>query len=106
MTIREWVERCYRNAEEHGFLVPIRSLGHDLAMVHCEISEALQAYRAEEPYVFYGEDGKPEGVAVELADAIFRIMTICGERGIDLETVMEEKYQYNLTRPWMHGKKF
>ena len=106
MTITEWVKRCYDNAEEHGFLVPIRSLGSDLAMVHCEISEALQAYRAEEPYVYYGEDGKPEGVAVELADAIFRIMTICGERGIDLESVMEEKYQYNLTRPWMHGKRF
>ena len=106
MTIAEWVERCYRNAEEHGFIDQIRSFACDIAGVHCELSEALQAFSAEEPYIYYGEDGKPEGVAVELVDAIFRIMTICGERGIDLETVMEEKYQYNLTRPWMHGKRF
>lgn len=105
MEIKEWVERCYTNAKEHGFIDQVRSFSHDIAMCHCELSEALQCFREEEPYI-YEEDGKPEGVAVELADTLFRIFTICGERNIDIEEAMERKYQYNLKRPWMHGKKF
>lgn len=106
MNITEWVARSTANAEAHGFLEEERTLAHDIAGVHGELSEALQSYSLEEPYFYYGEDGKPEGVGVELADAMFRIMTICGERGIDLESIMEKKYNYNIGRPWMHGKKF
>ena len=106
MEINEWVERCYRNAEEHGFIDQYRTFGHDIALVHSELSEALLAYRSEEPFFYVTEEGTPEGVAVELADAVMRIMTICGERGIDLEEVMERKYVYNRERPFLHGKRF
>lgn len=105
-SITEWVKKCTENAKAHGFLDKERTLAHDIAGVHGELSEALQSYSHEEPYMWYGEDEKPEGLGVELADAIFRIMTICGERGIDLESIMEKKYNYNIGRPWMHGKKF
>lgn len=44
-----------------------RSFGDYIALMHSELSEALEAYRnGEEP--FYVKDGKPEGWAVELHD--------------------------------------
>lgn len=49
---------------------------------------------------------KPEGVAVELADAVIRIADLCGYLGIDLDTVISEKMAYNETRPFKHGKRF
>ena len=49
---------------------------------------------------------KPEGVAVELADAVIRIADLCGYLGIDLDAVIEEKMAYNAGRPYKHGKRF
>lgn len=49
---------------------------------------------------------KPEGVAVELADAVIRIADLCGHLGIDLEAAIALKMDYNETRPFKHGKRF
>lgn len=49
---------------------------------------------------------KPEGVAVELADAVIRIADLCGHLGIDLEAAIDLKMAYNETRPFKHGKRF
>lgn len=49
---------------------------------------------------------KPEGVAVELADAVIRIADLCGHLGIDLDAVIAEKMAYNAGRPYKHGKRF
>lgn len=48
---------------------------------------------------------KPEGAAVELADAVIRIADLCGHLGIDLDAVIEEKMAYNADRPYKHGKR-
>lgn len=50
-------------------------------------------------------DGKPEGEAVELADAMIRIADIFGHRGWDLQAVLDAKITYNATRPHRHGGK-
>lgn len=105
-------------------------------MIHSELSEALEEERAGRDMVWYkcaagNGDGticnpkrwidcdmggkedrcpfrhkKPEGVAVELADAVIRIADLCGYLGIDLDTVISEKMAYNETRPFKHGKRF
>lgn len=49
--------------------------------------------------------GKPEGVAVELADAILRILDYCAAAGIDIESVLETKHEYNKGREYRHGGK-
>lgn len=49
---------------------------------------------------------KPEGVPVELADAVIRIADLCGHLEIDLEEVIETKIAYNEGHPYKHGKKF
>lgn len=73
-----------------------------LALVHSEVSEACEAVRSDS-YTTYLENGKPEGVAVELADAIIRIMDVCEALGLDLEAAIEAKLNYNATRPHRHG---
>jgi hypothetical protein len=48
---------------------------------------------------------KPEGEAVELADAVIRIGDYFAMRGWDLEAVVKLKMNYNATRPHRHGGK-
>lgn len=42
----------------------------------------------------------------ELADAIIRILDICGKLGIDIDWHLQQKMQYNGQRPYMHGRNF
>ena len=49
------------------------------------------------------ERRKPEGVAVELADCMIRILDYCGHAGIDIEEAIRIKHEYNKTRPYRHG---
>jgi NTP pyrophosphatase (non-canonical NTP hydrolase) len=48
---------------------------------------------------------KPEGLAIELADCMIRIMDYCGGAGIDIEKAIKIKHEYNKTRPFKHGGK-
>ena len=48
---------------------------------------------------------KPEGEAVELADAVIRVMDYFGRQGWDLEAVIALKLAYNATRGHRHGGK-
>lgn len=48
---------------------------------------------------------KPEGVAVELADCLLRILDYCGYAGIDIEEALRLKHEYNKTRSYRHGGK-
>src|SRR5699024_6871765 len=42
----------------------------------------------------------------ELADALIRILDICGGLGIDIDFHVKEKLWYNSTRPHKHGKSY
>ena len=48
---------------------------------------------------------KPEGLAVELCDAIMRILDYLAYMKVDVEAVLEAKHAYNLGRPYRHGGK-
>lgn len=50
-------------------------------------------------------DMKPEGEAIELADAIIRAMDYFGGMGWDLEKAITLKHEYNKTRAFRHGGK-
>jgi NTP pyrophosphatase (non-canonical NTP hydrolase) len=105
-------DEAWLTAEEHGWheyaMYGSLNIPEKLALVHSEISEALESYRDEtgEPWEFYVEtDGKPEGFCIELADAVIRIADLCGELDIDLEKCIKTKMKYNETRPYRHGGK-
>jgi NTP pyrophosphatase (non-canonical NTP hydrolase) len=92
-----------------------------LALIHSEISEALEGLRKKNKEKFiipssldmsdssdkmFFEDYIKNGVEDELADAVIRIFDICEWLGIDLENHVIMKMNYNKTRPYKHGKTF
>ena len=107
MTLNELAQQINDNARAKGFWDADRNMGEMLMLAVSELAEALEEHRAGKPaeYVCTGAC-KPEGVAVELADAVIRIADLCGHLGIDLEEVIEIKMAYNEGRPYKHGKKF
>jgi len=50
-------------------------------------------------------DRKPEGIPIELADCIIRILDYCAYTGIDIDKAIQIKHEYNKTRPYRHGGK-
>lgn len=69
--------RITDNASKHGWWETERDPREVLALIHSELSEALEEYRAGRDMVWYHND-KPEGIAVELIDAVIRILDLMG----------------------------
>jgi NTP pyrophosphatase (non-canonical NTP hydrolase) len=76
-----------------------------IANIHAELSEALECVRNGDRDLWDGVDGKPEGLAIELADVAIRLLDFCESLGIDLEGAMVRKHSYNATRSRRHGGK-
>jgi len=89
-----------------------------LMLVVTELAEAAEDYRdgrdLRQCHYEYGADKvtvpvdkprKPCGFPSELADVIIRVADLAGALGIDLETVITEKFAYNRSRSRMHGGK-
>ena len=76
-----------------------------LALVHSEVSEALECVRdgLYKPYENPDRPGKPEGLPSELADVVIRVADLCGALGIDLDEAIRTKMAYNATRTHRHG---
>jgi len=106
-TIKEWQKQVYAVAKEKGWHDEgkDKSFGECIALVHSELSEALEEYRSGRETTWYAEDGKPEGIDIELADAVIRIMDMCEQFGIDLQSAMMVKHEFNKTRSYRHGNK-
>jgi len=124
MTIQQGLavlgESAWRNAEVHGFHESKRQYPEEIALFHSEISESFEAYRNTEPPLWFrtksgdvsdllfGEDNVPnkaEGMVAELADAIIRFADVARDRRWPLGKAVVNKHLYNLSRPFMHGKR-
>ncbi len=72
-----------------------RNVGELLALVHSEISEALEGHRKNKQ-----DDHLPhrKSIEVELADALVRIFDLAGYLKLDLGGAYREKLLYNETR--------
>lgn len=102
--LNDLAAKVHETAVAHGWWEKPPSFGEVVALIHSEVSEALEEYRHKRPMVYLCE-GKPEGIATELADAMIRILDYCASEGIDIDAAMEQKMEYNKTRPYRHGGK-
>lgn len=102
--IADLIEEIAAINEEKGWNEGEPDFCEKLVLVHAELSEALEAYRIDDWY-HVEPSGKPDGVGVELADAIIRIFHMAELFDIDLEKYLYEKIAYNKTRPYRHGNK-
>lgn len=90
MLTNEMIKRIHENAVAHGFHEPDSepTFGEYCALIHEEISEAFSAWRNDEPDEYVGEDGKPEGVWVELADVVIRCADVLATWNYGSESVI------------------
>ena len=107
ITINALISESFQNAKDKGWWDQELNIGEKLALIHSEISEALEEYRShgEQKQYIRESDGKPEGFVFELADTIIRIADLCGGLELDLEKALRTKMNFNLTRPYRHGNK-
>lgn len=121
---------CFGLAKAKGFHdkpVTLRGISEKLLLIVSELVEAQDELRkgllADDLYtasgktVSYNNDvagliaaadrgEKPEGFAVELADALIRILDLAGSLELPLQEIIEAKLTYNATRSYKHGKAF
>jgi NTP pyrophosphatase (non-canonical NTP hydrolase) len=84
---------------------PLISFGEAIALLHSEVSEALEAYRSHGLREPNPGSEKPSGVGSELADVLIRLLDTCDMWGFDLTQEVERKIAYNKTRSFRHGNK-
>ena len=102
--INSLTKKAHQNAIAHGWWNEERSFGEIIALMHSELSEALEYDRKGNGQ----SDHIPEftGVEEELADVVIRIFDYCGRKNLRLGEAIIAKMQFNESRPYKHGKRY
>lgn len=110
-SISDWQTEIHQDNVQKGWWENERPVGSLLMLVVTELAEAFEEYRDNHGVqeVYFQEDHhgnmKPEGFPVELADTVIRIFDIAEAFGIDLESEIARKVEFNRMRPFKHGGK-
>jgi NTP pyrophosphatase (non-canonical NTP hydrolase) len=108
--IGELLGECHGNAVRKLWWTPGPTFTEAMMLVVTELSEAVEEFREghkmDEIYAVNPMGGnKPEGIPIEVADAIIRIFDVCGGFNIPIADAIMAKMRYNRTRPTRHGGK-
>ena len=95
--LNDLAQEIYRLARDNGFYEREGEdsfIGYRLALIHSEVSEALEAYRDDDMSNLYEE----------LADIIIRVLDLSAYIGADIEGWILTKHENNKRRPRLHGR--
>lgn len=83
--------------------IELMSSCEKLALIHSEVSECLEVLRNNK---IKADEHCPNflNIEVELADILIRIIDFAAERRLNIFEAMIAKHEFNLTRPFKHGK--
>ena len=112
--LNELAEEIYQNNKGKGFWDKERNVGEMLMLVTSELGEAMEAHRkgrfanleAYEEFSEDFEDAIKDTFEDEIADSVIRLLDMCGGLGIDIDTHIRLKLEYNKTRERLHGKSY
>lgn len=93
--INAYVQEAYAIAKSKGWHDEPVLISTSLALIHSEVSEALEADRK----------GDRENFVEELADVCIRVFDLCGDLGVDLDAAIQKKMEQNRGRAYKHGGK-
>ncbi len=98
MEIKHLILLSHANAKDKGFWDKPKEFGTMIALIHSELSEALEAHR----------HGDWDGVREEIADVFIRLGDMCGGvKGLgNIEHAIIQKMDKNASRPRLHGKEY
>ena len=109
----------YNDNQVQGFWDQERNIGEMLMLVVSELGEALEAHRngrlladipsvpeGEAAFKLFFEEQVKDSFQDEIADALIRLLDLCGGLDIDIEYYIEQKLRYNRTRKRLHGKEY
>ena len=109
MFVRLWrtiENQVHDSAKSKGFWPEgrTRADGELIALMHSELSEALEALRNGDP----ASEHIPEfsGAEEEMADLVIRVMDTACNRGWRIPEAIIAKIKFNAERKHKHGKKF
>lgn len=103
MSFNELSKEIHEQAIKSGWWQDKVFFHEIIALIHSELSEALEEYRNEMPNIYCMDYEtcpnpeeclmcfknymirKPEGIATELSDCVIRILDYCGKKNIDID---------------------
>ncbi len=110
LSIADIQKMVHENSLDKGFWegleeLTVDGIGMKLALIHSEVSEALEDVRVNKLKTYIQDNGKPCGFSSELADVVIRIFDLAEKMGINMEEEILLKHKFNVTRPYRHGGK-